>query len=72
MRRLPPAARTFAPLAATLLAVSTLATTPARADTQGATSKLATPDKFLSVTGLRGPHPGETTIKSFCASRSAS
>jgi endonuclease/exonuclease/phosphatase family metal-dependent hydrolase len=63
MRRLPPAARTFAPLAATLLAVSTLATTPARADTQGATSKLATPDKFLSVTGLRGPHPGETTIK---------
>ena len=63
MRRLPPAARTFAPLAATLLAVSTPATTAAHADTHVATSKLATPDKFLSVKGLRGPRPGETTIK---------
>ena len=63
MRRLPPAARTFALLAATLLAVSTPTTTAARADTQGATSKLNTPDKFLSVKGVRGPRPGETTIK---------
>jgi len=43
--------------------VSTPATTAARADTHVATSKLATPDKFSSVKGVRGPYPGETTIK---------
>jgi endonuclease/exonuclease/phosphatase family metal-dependent hydrolase len=65
MRRLPPAARTFALLTATLLAVSIspVVTTAARADIQAATPKLNTPDKFLSVRGVQGPRPGETTIK---------
>jgi endonuclease/exonuclease/phosphatase family metal-dependent hydrolase len=63
MRRLPPAARMFALLTATLLAVSTPASTAAHAETQAAASKLATPDKISSAKGVIGPSPGETTIR---------
>jgi endonuclease/exonuclease/phosphatase family metal-dependent hydrolase len=63
MRRLPPAARTLVPLATTLLAVTIPATTTARADTSAPTSKLTSPDKISSATGVRGPNPGETTIR---------
>jgi endonuclease/exonuclease/phosphatase family metal-dependent hydrolase len=62
MRRLPPAARTFALAVATLLAVSTPALGTAHADASTATAKLATPDKLTSAKGVPGPQPGETTI----------
>jgi endonuclease/exonuclease/phosphatase family metal-dependent hydrolase len=53
------------PVAATFLAASIIpVTTAARADTHAAvTSKLSTPDRISSAKGVRGPHPGETTIK---------
>lgn len=63
MRRLPPAARTLVPLAATLLAVSTPSALTARADTRVASAKPASPDKISSARGVAGPSPGETTIK---------
>ena len=64
MRRLPRAARTFVPVAATFLAASIIPmTTAARADTRAVISKLSTPDRISSAKGVRGPHPGETTIK---------
>jgi endonuclease/exonuclease/phosphatase family metal-dependent hydrolase len=61
--RLPLAARAFAPLAVTLVAVSIPAATAARADTRVAISRPATPDKLSTVKGVPGPNPGETTIK---------
>lgn len=63
MRRLPPAAKTFAPVALTILALSIPPTTAAGADARLAVSKPATPEKFAWVKGIRGPDPGETTIK---------
>ena len=63
MRRPSPAARTFVPVAATLLAVSLTATANARTDTQGAVSKVTEPARITSATGVRGPQPGETTFR---------
>jgi endonuclease/exonuclease/phosphatase family metal-dependent hydrolase len=64
MRRLPPAARTFVPLATTLLAVTTPSALAAHADTRVASTRAAaTPDKISSAKGVAGPSPGQTTIK---------
>jgi endonuclease/exonuclease/phosphatase family metal-dependent hydrolase len=62
MRRLPPAARTIALTAATLLAVPLPPSTASPAEAPVTTAKLSTPDPIVSVTGVRGPRPGETTI----------
>ena len=62
MRRLPPAARTFAIAVATLLAVSSPALATARADARSAVTRLATPDKLTSAKAVSGPLPGETTF----------
>jgi endonuclease/exonuclease/phosphatase family metal-dependent hydrolase len=70
MRRLPPAARTFVPVASILLAATLPATLPVSASahdssrtTASKASKVATPDRITSATGVRGPRPGETTIR---------
>lgn len=63
MRRLPPAARTFALLIATLLAVPMLTDTASGADPQAPVPKLASPDRLSRVRGVPGPYPGETTFR---------
>ncbi len=73
MCRIPRAARTFVPVAATFLAASVPLTNAAPANARpaarptlaalSAVSKLDSPDRISSAKGVRGPHAGETTIK---------
>jgi endonuclease/exonuclease/phosphatase family metal-dependent hydrolase len=62
-RRLPPAARTIVPLAATLLAVFVPDPAIARVDTPDAVARLDSPARITEAKGVRGPQPGETTIR---------
>lgn len=62
-RRLPPAARTIVPLAATFLAVFVPDPASARVDTPDAVARLDSPARITDAKGIRGPQPGETTIR---------